>query len=51
MVKSRRRAASSIDMDGSPWTSKPLWPRPLFDSRRGSATSMSPTVSSGTRSL
>ncbi len=26
MVKSRRRAASSIDIDGSPRTSNPLWP-------------------------
>ena len=30
MVKSRRRAASSIDIDGSPWTSNPLCPRPAL---------------------
>ena len=35
MVKSRRRAASSDRGAGSPITSKPLWPRPTFDSRRG----------------
>ena len=35
MVKSRRRAASSIDIAGSPSTTKPLCPRPAFDSRRG----------------
>jgi hypothetical protein len=34
-VKSRRRAASSIDMSGSPETMKPRWPRPAFESRRG----------------
>ena len=28
------------DIDGSPSTAKPLCPRPVFDSRRGSATSM-----------
>ena len=39
MVKSRRRAASANDMNGSPSTVKPRWPRPVFDSRRGSATS------------
>ena len=32
-------AASSTDMRGSPVTSNPRWPRPIFDSRRGSATS------------
>ena len=36
IVKSRRRAASAIDRSGSPATAKPLWPRPVFDSRRGS---------------
>ena len=44
IVKSRRRAASSIVIDGSPVTSKPRWPRPDFDSRRGSDTSMSPSL-------
>ena len=44
MVKSRRRAASSSDMNGSPRTSKPLWPRPCFDSRRGSATSIADAI-------
>ena len=39
-VKSRRRAASSIDIDGSPSTTKPLCPRPALDSRRGSPMSM-----------
>ena len=39
MVKSRRRAASANDMRGSPSTEKPRCPRPVFDSRRGSATS------------
>ena len=41
IVKSRRRAASSTDSVGSPTTSKPLCPRPTFDSRRGSETSSS----------
>ena len=40
MVKSRRRAASSIDMSGSPVTTKPRCPRPAFESRRGSETSI-----------
>ena len=35
-----RRAAST----GSPVTVKPLWPRPVFDSRRGSDTSRSATL-------
>ena len=39
-VKSRRRAASSIDIDGSPSTMKPLCPGALFDSRRGSPMSI-----------
>ena len=43
-VKSRRRAASAIDMSGSPVTTKPRWPRPAFESRRGSETSMSPIL-------
>ena len=30
MVKSRRRAASSTDIAGSPSTAKPLWPRPAL---------------------
>ena len=51
MVKSRRRAASATDIEGSPWTSKPLWPRPRFDSRRGSATSISPALPPGGTSL
>ena len=44
MVKSRRRAASSIDSAGSPVTVKPLCPRPVFDSRRGSDTSSPATL-------
>ena len=36
--------ASAIDSDGSPSTANPLWPRPVFDSRRGSETSMSPIL-------
>ena len=44
IVKSRRRAASSNGIDGSPSTVKPLWPRPVFDSRRGRATSMAPSL-------
>ena len=44
IVKSRRRAASSIESVGSPTTSNPLWPRPTFDSRRGSETSRSATL-------
>ena len=47
MVKSRRRAASSSDIGGSPSTSKPVWPRPAFDSRRGSATSIGPQLVDG----
>ena len=47
MVKSRRRAASSIGIDGSPSTANPLCPRPLFDSRRGSATSIAPSLKTG----
>ena len=35
MVKSRRRAASSTGIQGSPVTTKPRWPRPCFDSVRG----------------
>src|SRR6185436_5883268 len=42
--KSRRRAASSTDIDGSPAIAKPLWPRPDLDSRRGSDTSTSPIL-------
>ena len=44
IVKSRRRAASSTVMSGSPSTAKPRWPRPVFESRRGSETSMPPTL-------
>ena len=44
IVKSRRRAASSTVMPGSPDTSNPRWPRPDFDSRRGSETSMPPAL-------
>ena len=44
IVKSRRRAASSNGRSGSPVTSKPRCPRPIFDSRRGSATSMPATL-------
>ena len=44
MVKSRRRGPPRIDMYGSPTTSKPLWPRPVFDSRRGSETSRPATL-------
>ena len=33
-----------MDIDGSPVTSNPVVPRPDFDSRRGSETSMSPTL-------
>ena len=33
-----------IDSAGSPMTSKPLWPRPVFDSRRGSETSRPATL-------
>ena len=43
-VKSRRRAASSGAMSGSPLTSNARWPRPIFDSRRGSDTSTSRTL-------
>ena len=38
------RGASSIDMSGSPVTTKPRCPRPAFESRRGSETSMSPIL-------
>ena len=41
IVKSRRRTASVSGMNGSPVTTNPRCPRPTFDSRRGSATSMS----------
>ena len=44
MVKSRRRAASFGSSAGSPMTSNPLWPRPVFDSRRGSETSRPATL-------
>ena len=44
IVKSRRRAASSNGRSGSPVTVKPAWPRPVFDSRRGSDTSMPATL-------
>ena len=43
-VKSRRRAASLSDIQGSPVTTKPRWPRPCFDSVRGSETSIPPTL-------
>ena len=36
MVKSRRRAASFGDNDGSPRTANPLWPAPALGLRRGS---------------
>ena len=44
IVKSRRRAASSTDMAGSPSTTNPRWPRPTLDSRRGRDTSMGPSL-------
>ena len=40
MVKSRRRAASRTDIVGSPATANPCGRGPIFDSRRGSATSI-----------
>ncbi len=40
MVKSRRRAASATVSVGSDAISNARWPRPLFDSRRGSDTSI-----------
>ena len=43
-VKSRRRAASASGSDGSPVTVKPRWPRPAFDSVRGSAMSSPPSL-------
>jgi hypothetical protein len=43
-VKSRRLADSSGAIHGSPVTSNALCPRPIFDSRRGRATSMSATL-------
>ena len=47
IVKSRRRAASRSGIDGSPSTAKAVCPRPDFDSRRGSATSMPATLYTG----
>ena len=44
IVKSRRRAASSSDSRGSPDDGEPAWPRPVFDSRRGSETSRPATL-------
>ena len=41
MVKSRRLAASSIVIEGSPSTTKARWPRPVLRSRRGRDTSTS----------
>ena len=43
-VKSRRRAASAGGIEGSPSTSNARWPRPVFDSRRGSDTSTPATL-------
>ena len=47
MVKSRRRAASATLIDGSPSTWNPVCPRPDFDSRRGRATSIGPSLNTG----
>jgi len=44
LVKSRRLAASRTDREGSPVTSNPRWPRPVFDSRLGNETSTSPAL-------
>ena len=38
-----RRLVEATSPD-RPMTAKPRWPRPVFDSRRGSETSMSPTL-------
>ncbi len=45
-VKSRRRAASSIDRRGSPTTAMPRCPGPTFESRRGTDTSTGPSTPS-----